>query len=165
MKRPNRIGIWLTLACVGVGVAGCSDGMPREGAMAPDVALELLGDKTKDLQVSDLKGKVVILDFWATWCGPCRQAMPHLVEMQQKYRDQGLVVVAVSDEDRDTISAFVKKTGYSLGFYRDPFRLANQKYMVDGYPTTFVIDRSGRITSFSQGGDPAPVEAAVKAAL
>src|SRR5580765_7390474 len=115
--------------------------------LSPAPEWELKDLDGKPVKLSDFKGKVVILDFWATWCGPCRMEIPGFVELQQKYGGQGLVVIGVSLDDRgpEAVKSFIKqqRVNYSI-------LLANSKVVedyggVEGIPTTFIIDRKGMI--------------------
>lgn len=117
------------------------------GSVAPAWKLKDLDGKT--VSSDDFKGKVVILDFWATWCGPCRVEIPGLIALQAKYRNQDLVVIGISLDDGgvDTVKPFVKKMRFNY-----PVALADDKVQrafggIDALPLTFVIDRQGRIVT------------------
>ena len=100
----------------------------------------------KKLTLSDYKGKVVLLDFWATWCSPCRAEIPHFVEMQQKYGPQGFQVIGISmDDDAKPVRDFYQqyKINYPVAVGDD--KLAESFGGVLGLPVNFVIDREGRI--------------------
>jgi thiol-disulfide isomerase/thioredoxin len=106
--------------------------------------------------LADLKGKVVVLDFWATWCGPCKTALPHVQELAQHYRAQGAVVIASCTNDgRDEFVAWVREHGSKYPdviFAHDPLeraesRASRQHYGVGGIPHQFVIGRDGKIAS------------------
>ena len=133
---------------------------------ASDFTLKDLNDQ--EISLSDLKGNVVIIDFWATWCGPCIQAMPHLQELYDKYKDDGLLVYGINNEDPSKPAAFLEQYGYTFPTLKDAtevFRL----YGVRGIPATYIIDREGYIVAFVSGfrpGDTRIDEAlAVKAGL
>jgi thiol-disulfide isomerase/thioredoxin len=120
---------------------------------APDWQLNDLDGKT--LKFSDFRGKVVILDFWATWCVPCRVKIPNFVELQKQYGDKGLRVVGVSLDEQgpEVVKNFVKQFGVAY-----PIVIGNQKVAdayggIDAIPTTFVIDRKGRIVNQHMGYD------------
>jgi DsbE subfamily thiol:disulfide oxidoreductase len=92
------------------------------------------------------KGKVVLLNFWATWCPPCRQEIPSLVMLQRKFADKGLAVVAVSvDKNADDVISFAREYDLSFQILHDPDAAVSQEYGVYKYPETFLIDRSGVI--------------------
>jgi thiol-disulfide isomerase/thioredoxin len=120
---------------------------------APDWQLNDLNGKT--VKFSDFRGKVVILDFWATWCAPCRVEIPNFIELQTQYGDRGLRVVGVSLDEQgpDVVKKFAKRFGVTY-----PIVIGNQKVVeayggIDAIPTTFVIDRQGRIVSWHMGYD------------
>jgi thiol-disulfide isomerase/thioredoxin len=119
--------------------------LPENVTSAPGWELQDVDGKT--VRFSDFKGKVVILDFWATWCGPCKAEIPSFIALQNEYGTNGLVVVGISvDEDG---AAVVKKFAQHLGI-NYPVLLADQKTPqafggIEAIPTTFIIDREGRI--------------------
>jgi thiol-disulfide isomerase/thioredoxin len=110
-----------------------------------------------DIRFADLKGKVVVVDFWATWCQPCREEIPEQIKLQEKYRSAGLVVVGVAaDEAGPQIVEKVSKSlaiNYPVGMYTDSIVAAFGG--VEALPTTFVIDRQGRIRFKKMGTAPA----------
>jgi peroxiredoxin len=111
---------------------------------APDFELQDLDGKTVRLQ--DFRGKAVALNFWATWCVPCKTEMPWLNEFQKQYGKEGFVVLGVAmDRSRDAVKNFIAKMGISYVVVMGTQTVAGQ-YQVKGYPLTFYIDRYGRIT-------------------
>lgn len=166
MNRRRLLLNFVPLAvALGVAVSGCEPAGLVAGATAPDAEVQPLAIGGKPVNLSQYKGKVVILDFWATWCGPCRQSFPHMQQMYDSLKSKGFEIVAVSDEDPDVIDKFVRKNGYTFNFYRDPFRVAFGKYKVGGLPTTFVINRDGKIVGKTEGFSPQELESYVDAAL
>jgi thiol-disulfide isomerase/thioredoxin len=124
------------------------------GQRAPDFVMQDLAGAA--VKVSDFQGKVVVLDFWATWCGPCKAALPHVQEVAAKYKDQGVVVLASCTSDaRADFEAFVRVHGAKypdLRFGHDaaeksPERASRKLYGVGGIPQQFVIGRDGVIQS------------------
>jgi peroxiredoxin len=115
------------------------------GSTAPD--FELTDLSGKKVRLSDLKGKVVILDFWATWCGPCRMEIPDLVKLQSKYGAKGLTIVGltVTSPEKD-VRSFAQAQGMNYPVLLDADDLTNRYGGIVGIPTTFVVDRQGRIT-------------------
>ena len=101
---------------------------------------------TNTVSLSSLKGKVVYLDFWASWCTPCRQSFPWMNEMQSKYKDKGLVVVAVNlDKSKDLADEFLKQFHYSFTVAFDPEGHSAEHYKVMGMPSSYLIDRNGQL--------------------
>ncbi len=114
------------------------------GNLAPDFTLTDLDGRK--LTLSNYRGKVVLLDFWATWCGPCRSEIPHFVEMQNQYGTQGFQVVGISmDDDAKPVREFAQqyKLNYPVAVGDD--KLADRFGGVLGLPVNFIIDRQGRI--------------------
>jgi thiol-disulfide isomerase/thioredoxin len=150
MSRISR----LFFATAAAAVFWCETPLLQAGTtltVAPDWRLN--DPDGKSVQLSDFKGKVVILDFWATWCPPCRAEIPGFVALQKEYGDRGLAVVGVS---LDTAGPSVVKTfGQRLGM-NYPIVMGNET-IADNYggvsviPTTFVIDRNGNIIASHQG--------------
>jgi peroxiredoxin len=139
------------------------------GAMAPDFVTVDAGGKSVTL--SDYRGKVVLLDFWATWCGPCIASMPHMQTLAQRYKDQGLVVLGSGTEDAPAaLKTWIRRNQEKypdiLFAYdaagREPQSASKSKYGVRGLPTHFVIDRDGRVVGRSTGlpanGDTSKME-------
>lgn len=94
--------------------------------------------------LSDYRGSVIILNFWATWCPPCKAEMPSLEALQRKYRDKGLVVIAMNDyEDPNMVKKFLKKNNYDFLVLFDPTGRVSESYQAPFLPTTFIIDRHG----------------------
>jgi peroxiredoxin len=103
----------------------------------------------KSWHLRDLQGKVVLVNFWATWCPPCRKEMPDLQALYDKYKDQGLLVLAISDEETAKVSPFIAERKISYPVLLDPGRKINETFVVEGIPKSFVYDRSGKLVAQS----------------
>ncbi len=118
--------------------------------------------------VAALRGHVVLLDFWATWCAPCRVSIPKLEDLQSRYGAQGLSVVGISTEDAGDVSLFTQRMAMHYGVGADPHGSTTRAYGVFSLPTLVVIDKAGKVRDVSVGYDPngsASLEATVKALL
>lgn len=124
-------------------------------ASAPDFKLTSVDGGSRSL--SDYKGKVLMLNFWATWCGPCKKEIPDFIEMQQAYRDQGFEILGVSLDDPKHVAAvadFVRDHGINYDVVYGNGEIAQAYGGVRSIPTTFLIDRSGEIVSSEVGLRP-----------
>ena len=98
---------------------------------------------------ADLRGKVVLVNFWATWCPPCRKEMPDLETLYGRFRSQGLVVLGISDEDAAKVEPFIRERKVSFPVLLDPGRKVNDLFVVQGIPKNFVYDRQGKLVAQS----------------
>ena len=112
---------------------------------------ELQGFDGTTYRLQELIGKVVLLDFWATWCKPCRIDLPHIEALYQEFSSQGLVVLGVNTEPRDRSQAFFEHQGYSFPSLVDLDASVSRLYLVRSIPTLVVIDREGKISSYLVG--------------
>lgn len=110
---------------------------------APDFTLPTDGG---EIALSALRGKVVYLDFWASWCGPCRKSFPWMNEMHAKFKDQDLVIIGINlDADKAPIKKFLDKTPANFVIAYDPEGAVAQSYGLVGMPVSYLIDRDGNI--------------------
>jgi len=103
----------------------------------------------KSWHLRDLTGKVVLVNFWATWCPPCRKEMPDLQALFDKYKDQGFLVLSISDEEAAKVSPFIAERKISYPVLLDPGRKVNDAFIVEGIPKSFVYDREGKLVAQS----------------
>ena len=111
---------------------------------APDFTLQTLDGK--EVTLSKLKGKVILLDFWATWCAPCRESIPHLIQLYKTYQKNGLEVIGMNMDrgDMDTVRHFIKSIDIPYPIVITPDHV-ERSYGVIGLPTTILIDKEGKI--------------------
>ena len=123
------------------------------GELAPEIDLPSLGGD--QITLSKLQGHPIIVNFWATWCGPCRQEFPALVRKYKQYQEQGLVIVAVNTGDPnsdDGVLTFARNTLVNFPIVRDTDERAARMYNVRGLPTSIFIDRKGIVRDILVGG-------------
>lgn len=132
-------------------VAALSLIRPRPAKDAPDFQVRTPDGST--LHLSDFKGKVVFLNFWATWCEPCREEMPSMERLHRAYKDRGLVVLAISldVQGASVVKPFVKKFALTFPIGLDPKMAVREAYGVWAVPSTFLIDRKGKRALFANG--------------
>lgn len=97
--------------------------------------------------LKSLRGKVVLVNFWATWCPPCRKELPDLQALSQRFADEGLVVLAISDEDEGKVKPFIEKQKVTYTVLLDPGHKVADEFAVDGVPKTFIYDRDGKLVA------------------
>lgn len=126
-------------------------GAPQVGQEAPDLVFKSY--EGKNYKLSDLRGKVVILNFWASWCPPCREEIPSMDAVYKELKNKGLVIVAVSINQggKKDIDQFKRELPFSFPVALDPEAKAAKTYRVTSIPTTFIIDRQGKIADKGVG--------------
>lgn len=144
--RAASVGACEVLFLKGLNVVSAAVKTVKEGQAAPDFTLKDAGGA--DLRLAAYKGRVVLLDFWATWCGGCNVEIPWFAEFQSRYKDRGLAVVGVSmDEDGwKVVKPFLEKTKMNYAVVIGTEDLA-KRYGVEAMPMTFLIDRGGKIAA------------------
>lgn len=136
----------------------------KVGEIAPDFSVEMLDGRV--IKLSELRGKVVMVCFWATWCPPCRQEMAHLQEgVIDHFAGKNLVVLPISrGEEREVVEKFITDNGYTFGVGLDPERAIYDQYASNFVPRTFIINKRGKVTYRVAGYDEETAEA-VNAAI
>jgi peroxiredoxin len=140
--------------------------LPAAGTGVAAPPIQLTDQTGKAFSLEALKGQVVVLDFWASWCGPCRKSLPELDALQTKFASQGVKVVGVSlDADVTAVAAFLEQVPVRFTIVQDPAGKTGEAFAVVAMPTTFLIDREGRIVARFEGGAHVQEEAAAVSAL
>ncbi|OGT25367.1 MAG: hypothetical protein A2Z17_04700 [Gammaproteobacteria bacterium RBG_16_66_13] len=144
-NRPGGLSFrTVTLTAAATGPA------PKVGSPAPDFTVKLLDGQTVEL--ADYQGEVVWINFWATWCPPCRAEMPDIQEVFETYRDQGLRVIALSiGEQRSDVQGYVDRTGLGFDIGLDSDTAIAARYRVVGIPTHYFVDRDGTLREIRIG--------------
>jgi cytochrome c biogenesis protein CcmG/thiol:disulfide interchange protein DsbE len=137
----------------------------RNPDAAPDFKVEGLDGKA--LSLANSRGKVVLLNFWATWCGPCREEIPDLIGLQQKYRDQlQIIALTVDEDDAAMVKKVVAQSGINYPVAISPEDVRTQYGGITALPTSFILDTQGRIVQKHEGlRDPALYETEIRALL
>lgn len=134
-------------------VGGSRSTTVKIGEIAPEIDLpSMTGEQ---ITLSKLKGQPVLVNFWATWCGPCRQEFPSLVRKYKQYQDQGFVVIGVNTEDENSdegVLTFMRNTLVNFPIVRDRDLKLEKAYRINGLPTSFFIDRKGIVRDIVVGG-------------
>jgi cytochrome c biogenesis protein CcmG/thiol:disulfide interchange protein DsbE len=125
-------------------------GRPQRGERAPDLTLALLDGS--EISLADLRGQVVVLNFWASWCSPCRREAPALQRVWETYKDRGVVFVGLTYHDAEGASlAFIQEYGITYANGVDEMGRISRDYGVTAVPETFIIDREGKVAWFQIG--------------
>ena len=172
MSKKNIIGVFALVLCLALlAFAGCDKAsaqavpadsalrqamrtagipMPNTPLAAPDFSLNLLNGGNRRL--SSYRGQVVLLNFWATWCPPCVMEMPSMENLYQRFRNQGLEILAVNvGESTNTAKDFIDLHGFSYPIMMDTNQSVARQYGIQYFPTTFIVDRSGTVINMSIG--------------
>jgi thiol-disulfide isomerase/thioredoxin len=152
--------IFLFIACLSLSMTACSktdtankSAVVKEMTPAPDVSVVSLANG-KPLKLSDLRGKVVLLNFWATWCPPCREEIPSMMKLNRSMAGKPFEMVAISVDEggKPAIESFFKESGYSLPTFIDPSGASMKTYGITGVPESFIIDKKGVLVKKIIGG-------------
>jgi peroxiredoxin len=162
-KLSRALQVWLLAGCIAL-LAPLAASAAEEGKPAPDFTLKSLSGK--NLKLSEMTGNVVLINFWASWCGPCREEMPLLNALHNKYEPLGFSVLGVNvEENVDAARGFLKDFPVDFPVLLDSANQVSKQYEVIAMPTTVVVDRDGNIRYLHQGyksGDEAKYQKMVK---
>jgi cytochrome c biogenesis protein CcmG/thiol:disulfide interchange protein DsbE len=169
-KKGALTYLWIALAVVtviagyymyGRGASNSESAMrpmlpPGElaGPAPPFTLADLNG---KPVSLSDFRGKVVVLDFWATWCPPCRAEIPDFIDLQKEYGSQGVQIVGIALDEPEKVLAFARQNGMNYPVLLGSDEVSMKYGGIEGIPTTFIIDRDGKIVNRFEGFRPRQV--------
>ena len=156
MENPGFRIILTVLCALGIfanrGFAIADAGGPKIGEAPPPLVLSktLQGQPASEINWSKLKGKVVVLEFWATWCGPCVKAIPHLNGLADEFKSRPVVFVSVTSENEDVVQMFLKKHPMKPQIGLDDYELLSKAFHVQGIPHAVIVDAGGRIAAIAR---------------
>ena len=146
------VGILAAIAVFGLQLARRQQTQPTDGT-APYFAITTFDGQ--DISLDSLRGQIIVLNFWASWCGPCEYEAPDLQRVHERYKDQGVVIVGVTYTDTDSKSlAFMEEYGLTYPNGPDRGNRISDRYNIQGVPETFIIDREGKSPNLSMRQPP-----------
>ena len=154
MKRPAKI-ICVAVCFFGFfvahGFALADKGGPKIGDVPPALTLTktLQGPAAAELSWGKLKGKVIVLEFWATWCGPCIKSIPHLNDLAEQFKDKPVVFISVTSENEEVVRSFLKSHPLKSCVGVDDYEALNKAFHVEGIPHTIIVDATGHIAAIA----------------
>ncbi|GAB4438046.1 MAG: hypothetical protein Kow00120_05520 [Anaerolineae bacterium] len=158
-EAEGRIPVWgwvaigvalIFFAIVAVALIQANQSRPTGGNLAHDFTLETLDGET--IRLSDLRGQVVLINFWASWCEPCKEEAPLLEAFWQEYKDKGVMFIGIDWVDPENLArAYLEEFGLTFPNGRDLEQRIGDMYKVDGVPETYLIDQDGYIDRFYYG--------------
>jgi thiol-disulfide isomerase/thioredoxin len=154
LSRAGILGVLLSPFWAGIcssGHAFSSIWAAQEDRMALDLSGTFLTLEGREVQFADFEYKVLFVNFWATWCGPCRAEKPSLVALFEDLRREGLGLVAVTDEDSETVRAYIQVNPVPFDVLIDPEAKLTRRFNIWSVPWSLVLDKNGRLVHFHPG--------------
>ena len=140
IKNSGRIFALMTL-CLSISLGSQAEAISGD---AKDFTLK--SNKGKNLRLEDMRGQIVVINFWATWCGPCRQEMPKLDELYKRYKRAGVTIWGINVEDKQSLpDAYLTENPVSFPVLYDTESTVSKLYNVEAMPTTIIVDRDGKM--------------------
>jgi thiol-disulfide isomerase/thioredoxin len=139
MKKIVKAIFGILLLGIAVGTLHAQLVVPKAGDPLPTLTLNYLGKQP------ELNGKPVLVEFWATWCPPCRKSIPHLNQIYAKYKSQGLEIVGITDEDETTVKKFQQQVPMAYNVAINTPQSVYQQFGIEGIPTAFLVNKGGKI--------------------
>ena len=161
-RNGRLLGLNLVLLCLILfhGSPSYAKSAPKEAGKPSPAPRFNLPTRDSSVSLDSLQGKVVYVDFWASWCGPCRQSFPWMKSMYDRYGSKGLVIVAINlDKDRGSAESFLQRYPAPFTIAFDPSGKTAKAYKVWGMPTSYVVSKTGAIVSAHAGFDPKRAQA------
>lgn len=150
MRMPSLAFASRRFAAVLALVAGTAFGAIAPSSSAPDFTLHTMNGP--NMRLHEQRGKVVMINFWATWCGPCRQEMPHLDRLYDKYKSSGFVLMGINvDDDTRNAAAVAAKLGIRFPVLLDTDKQVSRLYDLSTMPSTVLVDRDGKVRYVHRG--------------
>jgi thiol-disulfide isomerase/thioredoxin len=139
MKKIFRAILGILFFGIFVGPLHAQLVVPKAGDPLPTLALNYLGKQP------ELSGRPVLVEFWATWCPPCRKSIPHLNQIYEKFKSQGLEIVGITDEDEATVKKFQQQVPMEYNVAINTPQSVYQQFGIEGIPTAFLVNKGGKI--------------------
>lgn len=154
--RKVAIAALVVLVILAAGCNRASEQGLYPGDSPPEIALPTLNGEST-LKLSELKGKVVLVNFWASWCGACVSELPSMERLYSRLKDKGLVILAIGiDDQAESLSEFQRKFGLTFPVVVDKDGEVKARYKLSGVPESFVVDRAGKLLMFPDPEDGVP---------
>ncbi|HSW38437.1 MAG TPA: TlpA disulfide reductase family protein, partial [Acidobacteriota bacterium] len=156
--KAKKIALGFVIICLALTFSSCkhpsyhSGPLVQIGAVAPNFSLPDMNGR--EISLDQFRGKVVMLDFWASWCGPCRMTMPVIERLEREYADIMVTLAVNLNEPWETVHAYVKRNDIHSQVLLDELGRIGQRYGVHGIPVNFIIDREGIVRHIQEGFDP-----------
>jgi peroxiredoxin len=170
VKQKPLTYVWIVLAVVAVvggyylfgkseskATSALKPTLPVSEVAGAAPAFTLTDLDGKSVSLADFRGKVVVLDFWATWCPPCKREIPDFIDLQKEYGSQGVQIVGIALDEPDKVQAFARQNGMNYTVLLGSDEVSKRYGGIEGIPTTFIIDKSGNIVNKFEGFRPQQV--------